>query len=181
MKFHENTSWGAELFDADGRTDGHDEVNSRLSQFLWTRIKTQSFTKCSSFHKSLCVPQATSTYESLWTWSHAAGSSAVHIGTGLYGQFLLFGRSNEGDWAQGHWNWPLIKRPGVTQLFKILPCFLPWRWRQPIFPETSVTFYHTTRRHVYDSTCLPTALFCFTLVLIILCCGYKSVVAALTD
>jgi hypothetical protein len=31
---------GAELFHADLQTDGHNEANSRVSQFLRTRIKT---------------------------------------------------------------------------------------------------------------------------------------------
>jgi len=32
----------AELFHADGRTDGHDEVNSRFSQFCKKRLKPNS-------------------------------------------------------------------------------------------------------------------------------------------
>jgi hypothetical protein len=42
----------------------------------------------------------------------------------------------------------------------------------------NVSFYQTTRHHIFDSTCLP-SVFCFTLALIIICCGYRSVVAAL--
>jgi len=30
---------GAEMFQADGRTDRHDEANSRFSQFLRTQLK----------------------------------------------------------------------------------------------------------------------------------------------
>jgi hypothetical protein len=33
IKFHENRPVGEELVHADVRTDGHDEVNGRLSQF----------------------------------------------------------------------------------------------------------------------------------------------------
>jgi hypothetical protein len=33
---------GAELFHADGRTDGHDEANTRFSQFSEKRLKTES-------------------------------------------------------------------------------------------------------------------------------------------
>ena len=33
LKFHENLQVGAALFHADGRTDRHDEANSRFSQF----------------------------------------------------------------------------------------------------------------------------------------------------
>jgi len=33
---------GAELFHADGRTDGRDETNSRFSQFCEKRLKTGS-------------------------------------------------------------------------------------------------------------------------------------------
>jgi len=39
IKFHENPNRGAEMFHADRRTDGHDEVHSRFSQILQKTTK----------------------------------------------------------------------------------------------------------------------------------------------
>ena len=38
IKFHKNTSSGFELYHADEHTDGHDEANSRFSQFCEKRV-----------------------------------------------------------------------------------------------------------------------------------------------
>jgi len=41
VKFHENLPVGAELFHADGRTDGHDVANNRFSQFCEKHLKNE--------------------------------------------------------------------------------------------------------------------------------------------
>jgi len=45
--------WRTELFQADGRTGGHDEVNSGFSHFLWTRLRSCS--KCMYVKWNLCL------------------------------------------------------------------------------------------------------------------------------
>jgi len=46
---------GGEMFHAGGRTDGHDEANSRFSQFCETRLTTSCQLGVFVFHVDLSV------------------------------------------------------------------------------------------------------------------------------
>jgi hypothetical protein len=68
INFYENYPEGAELFNADlqagRRTDGHDEADSRFSQFCEKRVKCISYLTQSTF----CLVHRPNCYFCLRTW-----------------------------------------------------------------------------------------------------------------